>query len=274
MKRIFAFAMCFFVMCSFAVMVSADEGGIYENAGQLYEAWTSQSCVPDYITGVWSTDGGRENLTFGVIKGEAGEIGRQEILSLVRDDATVTIVYQTYSRNYLYRIQKEIVDAYFDADLGLVTAGLNEYENKIFFEVHIDFANNADTLAMIQQVTGQYGDAVSFDYVDTYPQFVLGTQPPSPTGPVLMMPNPQSQVFSFGFPFALCVILLASLFLVELRRRRIMALAADGTPRVMDGRLISEKNIEDAIRKAELSPSPTLDDRVMRAIGFGEKDGN
>lgn len=263
MKRVVSLIICLFMVCICPVMVSAAESGIYENAGQLYEAWVSQGGVPDYISGVWSTDGGTKNLTFGVVKGEAGEQGKREILALVRDDSTVTIVYQTYSRNYLYRIQREIEDAYFEAGLGLVTAGVMEMENKLRFEVHTDFADNVDTQAMIQQVTEQYGDAVYFSYVDTYPQFVGGTQP-APTGPILMMPNPQNHVFPFAF--VLCGLVLAFLLFVEIQRRRVMALAADGTTMVMDEKPISKRDVEAAIRETDINPSEALDDRVMHSI--------
>ena len=64
-----------------------EETGIYEDAGALYEAWVSGNCVPDYITAIISTDGGTDNLTFGLVEGKDGERGRQEILDLVRDDA-------------------------------------------------------------------------------------------------------------------------------------------------------------------------------------------
>jgi hypothetical protein len=272
MKRMILLAMCFLLICTCAVTVSAEDSSIYDTARQLYEAWVSQGCVPDYISGVWSTDGGTENLTFGVVKGEAGEKGRLEILTLIRDDSTVTIVYQTYSRNYLYRIQEEVVDAYFKKELGLVTAGVDEYHNKLYFEVHTDYANNADTLAMIQLVTEQYGDAVSFRYTDTYPQFVMGTQPPVQTGPMLMVTHPQNQVFPYGFVFGSCGIVLALLFFFELRRRRVMAVAAEGKPVVVDAPPISEKEVEDAIRKAECKTSAALDDRIMRSIKFDAKE--
>ena len=263
MKRVISLMICLYMVCICSLMVSAEESGIYENAGQLYEAWVSQGGVPDYISGVWSTDGGTENLTFGVVKGEAGEQGKQEILALVRDDSTVTIVYQTYSRNYLYRIQREIEDSYFEAGLGLVTAGVMEMENKLRFEVHTDFADNADTLAMIQHVTEQYGDAVCFSYVDTYLEFVGGTQP-APTGPILMMTNPQNQAFPFAF--ALCAMVLICFLLAEMHRRHMMAVAADGTHVFMDEQPITKKEVEAAIRETDITPSETLDDRVMRTI--------
>ena len=55
MKRTILLAMCFFVICTCAVTGCAADGGIYETAGELYEAWVSQDCVPAYISGVWST---------------------------------------------------------------------------------------------------------------------------------------------------------------------------------------------------------------------------
>lgn len=263
MKSVISLTICLFMVCTCSVTTSAEESGIYENAGRLYEAWVSQEGVPDYISGVWSTDGGTENLTFGVVQGEAGEQGKREILDLVRDDSTVTIVYQTYSRNYLYRIQEEIVDAYFEEGLGLITAGVIEKENKLRFEVHTDFTDNADTQAMIQHVTEQYGDAVYFSYMDTYPQFVGGTQP-APTGPILMMMNPQNHVFPFAF--VLCGIVLAFLLFIEIQKRRMMAVAAGGTPVVMDKKPLTKKEVEAAIRETDSKPSEALDDRVMCSI--------
>lgn len=264
MKRIFILTLCFFLMCSCAVTVSADDGGTYETAGELYEAWVSQNCVPDYISGVWSTDGGTSHLTFGLVKGEAGELGKREILALVRNDATVTIVYQTYSRNYLYRIQEEVVARYFGKDLGLVTAGVDEYENKLYFEVFVDFAENPDTLAIIQAVKTQYGDAVAFRTVDEVFQFVNGTQPPA-TGPALVVTQPQKEGFPLVF-FGLFGLTAAFFFLLQAQRKRVMAVSADGIPAFMGDRPVSEKDVEDAIRKADVSPSQALDDRVMASI--------
>ena len=49
-------------MCAVSVPVfAADE---YASAEELYKAWYLD--LPDYITGVWSTDGGSYNLTFGI----------------------------------------------------------------------------------------------------------------------------------------------------------------------------------------------------------------
>ena len=271
MKRMLLVLICILMMNNFPATVSAEENGIYQNAGQLYEAWVSQDRVPDYISGVWSTDGGQVNLTFCLVSGEAGEKGQQEILDLVIDDSTVTFVFQTYSRNYLYQIQEVVVDSYFDKQLGLVTAGVREQENKVCFEVHIDYANNSDTIAMIQQVTDQYGDAVYFSYIDSYPEFVAGTQPTT-APPLLVMANPQKQLMPIGLVFAFCAIAMAFLLFIEMRRRKVMAITSNGTSVVINKQSTSKKEIEAVIRNAEIRPSESLDDRVMESIVFFEKD--
>lgn len=273
MKRTLLLLICILLMFSFSITVSAEEKGKYKTAGQLYEAWVSQDSVPDYISGVWSTDGGQDNLTFCLVKGEDGEKGRQEILDLIIDDSTVTFEYQTYSRNYLYQIQDAVVDAYFDKQLGLVTAGVREHENKVCFEVHRDYANNSDTLAMIQQVIDQYGDAVYFSYIDFYPQFVTGTEP-AVTPPFLVMASPQKQVMPVGLTFAFCAITMAFLLYIEIRRRQVLALMTDGSSVSIGKQSSSKKEIENDIRKANIAPSESLDDRVMQSIWLLKKDNH
>ena len=266
MKRIFLLAISILMIFSFSVMASAQEEGVYENAGQLYEAWMRQGGVPDYISGVWSTDGGCVNLTFGVVQGEAGEKGRQEILTLVKNDTTVTIVYQTYSRNYLYQIQKEIEEVSFEKGLGLVAAGVLERENKLSFWVHVDYKDNVDTLAMIRQVTERYGDVVSFRYVDYYIEAVNGTQSSTPTNPILAVVNPQKQMMSFGFVMVLCVIVLVSFLLLQIQKRRVMAITTNGTSVVMDEKPITKREVEDAIRQSDIAPPEALDHRIAQSI--------
>lgn len=263
MKGIWKLAICVFLVCSLAVTAAAEEDGSYENAGQLYEAWVSGGCVPDYITAVISTDGGTDKLTFGVVEGELGERGVREILELVRDESTVTVIYQTYSRNELYRIQEELVDAYFDKDLGLVTAGVSEWENRLVLEVKTAYAEDPDTQEMIRRVTEQYGDAVTFRFTDSEIQLVTQTVTAAP-GPVLTVPP--RQLVPDGFPLLLCAVA-AVLVGIEMRRRRIMAVLADGGTAAAGGQHIGIREIEAAIRSTEPKPSAALDDRIMESVG-------
>lgn len=262
MKRIILFALC--LLLCFPVPAAAEEAGLYENAGALYEAWVSGGCVPDYITAVISTDGGTDNLTFGLVEGEAGEAGRQEILDLVRDDSSVTILYQTYSRNELYRIQDEIVDAYFGRDLGLVSAGVSEGANKLILEVKTEYAENADTLAMMEAVKKQYGDAVSFEFTDSEIQVVLGIQSAT-ANPVAVMADPRNPFSFFSLALILCCMMLAVLACMEIRRLR-PAAAANGAAAVLENQPLSQKEVEQAIRTAEQTPSDALRERVMHSI--------
>lgn len=269
MKRILLLAMCLLLLCSFPVAAAAEENGIYENAGDLYEAWVSGDCVPDYITAVISTDGGTDNLTFGLVEGEAGEKGRQEILSLVRDDSTVTIMYQTYSRNELDRILDEITNEYFGMDLGLVTAGVSEGANKLILEVKLEYKENADTLQMIQEITERYGDKVSFRFTDSEIVPVVGTQT-AVTNPILVMANPQNPFNFLAFSFILCTIMLAALGCLVMRRRRFIAAAGNSASVILDSHPVCRREIEDTIRSTKTAPSEALQDRVMQSIHFSE----
>jgi len=264
MKRIIAIVICFLLMCGFPERAAAAGSGIYENAGALYNAWVTGDCVPDYITAVISTDGGTDNLTFGLVEGEAGEAGRQEIYDLVRDDASVTIMYQTYSRNALYRIQEEVVDTYFGKDLGLVTAGVSEGANKLLFEIKSSYSENPDTLAMIEEVTAKYGDAVSFRFTNAQIEFVVDVQT-APARPLLVMNELQKPAMPLGFPLALCAAA-AALMLLEMRRRRMVAAAVDGAQVTAAAKDIGMKEIEEAVRNAQSQPPASLDERVMHTI--------
>ena len=271
MKRILLFATSLILLCSFLVRAAAEEAGIYENAGALSEAWVSGDCVPDYITAVISTDGGTDNLTFGLVEGDAGERGRQEILDLVRNDASVTVMYQTYSRNELYLIQDEIVNEYFGKDLGLVTAGVSEGANKIILEVKTDYAENTDTLQMIQEVTNRYGDRVTFHFTDSEIVPVVGPQT-TVTNPIMVMADPKSPFNMITFSLILCSMMLALLCCLEIRRRRLIAATGNGTVVIHESKPLSCREVADKIRCADMIPSADLQSRVMRSIKESDKD--
>lgn len=273
MKRIFLLAMSLILLCSFPVRAAAEEAGIYENAGALYEAWVSGDCVPDYITAVISTDGGTDNLTFGLVAGDAGERGRQEILDLVRNDDSVTIMYQTYSRNELYLIQDEIVNEYFAQDLGLISAGVCEGVNKIVLEVKTDYAENADTLQMIQKVTDRYGDRVSFHFTDSEIVALVGTQT-TVTNPMMVMADPRSPFNLLTFSLILCTMMLAVLGCMEIRRHRLIAATGNGAVVIQESSPVSCREVADKIRSADMKPSADLQDRVMRSINESAKDNS
>ena len=162
MKKFVTFLFAILLICSCSVLASAEEVK-YDTAGDLYEAWYEN--LPDYICGVWSTDGGTSNLTFGIQNTELGNAGKTEMLELVKNDSSITFVYQEYSRNYLLQIQKEL-DGYFEKDLGLISTGLNEKNNCIVLGIFEERKDDAGTQNMIEEITQKYGNAVSIEYTD------------------------------------------------------------------------------------------------------------
>ena len=88
-----------------------DEGK-YATMGELYQAWGGYEGYPDYICGVWSTDGGMSNMTVAVTKDKAGERGKEEILSLLENPNSVTFTYQSYSYQELQEVNEAVVVLY------------------------------------------------------------------------------------------------------------------------------------------------------------------
>ena len=135
----------------------------YDSIGELVESW-GEDRIPEYVCGIYSTFGGTRCLTIAVKDNAEGEAGKEEILSLIEDDTTVTFIYQKYSRNYLTSIMEDL-NAYFEKDIGLVYAGTNEYENRVTLGIYEEFAkNNESTKEMMAELTEKYGDAIYIEY--------------------------------------------------------------------------------------------------------------
>lgn len=146
--------------CSITAFAEDDK---YSTAGDLYQDWYDN--LPDYICGVWSNDGGSNNLTFGIQNNEAGNAGKQEMLRLIKNENTVAFVYQTYSRNYLLGIQEEL-NVYFKKDIGLISTALDEKNNCIELGIHHQEKDEPATKEMIVELKNKYGDAVSVEFVE------------------------------------------------------------------------------------------------------------
>ncbi len=188
MKRTSLLFLCWLMFLHLSLPVLATESDTYETAGDLWNKWCQDDDVPDYITGIWSTDGSTENLTIGLVPGEEGEQAKEEILALIVDDSTVSFVTQTYSRNYLLQILED-VNTYFERNLGFMTVGTDEYANQITIELHADYETNPDSLAAVAQLQEKYGDAVSISFTNT----IITTVEDAVAPPVLIAPAPSAQ---------------------------------------------------------------------------------
>lgn len=256
MRKILVCFLSFLLVCSLFPSASGAEAGIYPTAGDLWEHWCEEGQIPDYITGIWSTDGTAENLTFGLLRGEEGELGREEILSWIADDSTVTFTTQNYSRNYLMQIMED-VNTYFDLGLGFISAGPSEYANVVCIELHRDYETNPDTLAAVAELEEKYGSAVSISFTDTV---YIATVKPVANSPLMMLISPLHPADPASpLPVLLGACVLLLLGIVCTHRRRMVLLQGDAA-------VVVPESLEDQIRCSEPEVPAALDERISETL--------
>lgn len=135
----------------------------YLTMGDLYQAWYASGeyeyNYPDYVCGVWTETGDMSELVVAVTKDEAGEAGKEEILSLIENDDSVKFTYQSYSYKELRQVQDEI-SSFMGDESGIYGLGVYEMENKV--HANIDMSNpNAEMY--VEKLLGQYGDMLVFE---------------------------------------------------------------------------------------------------------------
>lgn len=249
MKKIITFVFTIFLICSCSVAVSAEEAK-YNTAGDLYEAWCDN--LPDYICGVWSTDGGTNNLTFGIQNNALGNAGKQEMLELVKNDSTLTFVYQEYSRNYLLQIQREIDNNYLSKDIGLISTALDDRNNCIVLGILEERENDAETQTMINEITGKYGKAISFIY-DDYVYMTTGQNE---------LFNAQHFLF---FTITLVIIMFVGIHFA-LQKKRMLLLQTTSGDAVSVPSAPSKKEVEEMVRKTNYDIPSDLEHKIMSEI--------
>ena len=255
MRKGFALLISLFLIFSCTVSVCAAEAQ-YSTAGDLYEAWCSN--LPDYICGVWSTDGGTTNLTFGIQNNASGNAGKQKILELIENDSSVTFVYQEFSRNYLLQMQKEI-DGYFEKDLGLISTGLDDINNCIVLGIYIERKDNADTQNMIDEITAKYGKAVSVEYTDQL-IFTVGENEPNYAWLALTKQPPM-----FMSMIMMILLMIGVVFVIAIRRKMLILQTNHGTT-VATTLPPSAKDVEDMVKQSNYSVPSDLRQKVMDMI--------
>ena len=135
----------------------------YLTMGDLYQAWFENEeyeyNYPDYVCGVWTETGDMSELVVAVTKDEAGEAGKQEILSLIENDASVKFTYQSYTYKELRQLQDEL-SQFMGDESGIYGMGVYEMDNKV--HAVIDMSNpNAEMY--VEKLLGQYGDKLVFE---------------------------------------------------------------------------------------------------------------
>lgn len=249
MKKTVALILSVIVICFCSTTVSAEKA-TYSTAGDLYEAWHDN--LPDYICGVWSTNGGSSHITFGIQNNESGNAGKQEMLELVENDSTLTFVYQVFSRNYLLQIQKEI-DEYLGEDLGLVSTAVDDINNCIVLGILEERKDDLDTQNMIEDIIRKYASAVNIEYTDEI-LFTIGETDTFHTQLILQVTIVITSFFLIGIGI-----------LVAKRRKMSVLRTTIGTT-VAASTSLSVKEVEDLVRASHYRVPSDLDQKVMNII--------
>ena len=163
MKRIIALSLC--LLMAAASFAYAD-GEPFANAGEVFQSWyqntDSTMPYPEYVTGVWSTDGSGENLTFAIIEGHEDQ-AKAEILDRVSDKDSVTF---TEGGKYTMSQLKEVQD-YISAKMSegagtypIWGCGIYDRENAVICEIN---TSNDKAQAVMDELKEKYGDMVAFN---------------------------------------------------------------------------------------------------------------
>ena len=257
MKKICVILSVVLLMCSVSVPVfAADE---YANADALYQAWYGN--LPDYITGVWSTDGSQYNLTFGIRADADVKAVKKEILALVKDDKSVSFAVQKYSYNELKAINDELL-AYFpspenDADYGLVSMGVYDMENMVQVEILEARKDDPVTVAFIKEITEKYGDAVRITYGENYVHTTIGIDS--------TIPDKSSPAVWFSIAAAVLLCFMGILVYVK-KRQSTLVLQTAGGAAVTASEPLSVKEVETMIRDSGETVPDALTQKIMQKI--------
>ena len=258
----------------FAVLLSvgcfATDVQTYANAGELYQAWAEN--FPDYICGVWSTDGGMTNLTFSVLEGEIGEAGKQEILALVEDDSTVTFEYGTVSRNYLVQVQEELLP-YFEKNIGLVSSGVYEMENRIGLGILQDKKDSPEIAEMLDELKAEYGDIFFVEYTADGIDLLVAPLPNvnltySSENKVMVEGKDSTTEKEATLPvwcFAIAGIVMATVALVLVLRKNSAAVRVTNAGNITES-CLSCNDVEEMVKESKLNVSKELDEKVLNDI--------
>ena len=133
----------------------------------LFQYWEING-YPDYVCGVWSTDGSEQNLTVGILKTDEGENGKSEILEKIENDEAVTFEYQKYSKNYLFEVQNYLFGYYKTVQDGVEevvpSSYIDETKNVYVVEILEGAENDERVTALLSNLKTQFGKAVKEEY--------------------------------------------------------------------------------------------------------------
>lgn len=261
MKKLIAVILTLMLICTCSVTVFADEAK-YNTAGDLFQYWELNDAYPDYVCGVWSTDGGVTNLAIAVQDTDEGNAGKQEILDLIEDDSTVTFEYREHSYNKLREVQNELFP-YFEKNLGLVSTGIYVMSSNVVVGILEEKKDDPATVEMIEEIKSIYGDMIEIEYTGPVVATVY-------TEPALVNID---EIVNNNITSADClpliavgIILLVFVTIFAFRKKRAMMLQASTGDTVVSTVSLTAKEVENAVKKSTVDVPSCLDEKIFNAI--------
>jgi len=219
--------------------------GKYATMGDLYQAWGGYAGYPDYICGMWSTDGGMYNMTVAVTKDKAGEQGKKEILSLLENPDSVTFTYQSYSYQELQKVNEAIVERMIAGDRSIVACGIYEMENKVHVSV-LETAEDAEETA--QELVKTYGDKITVEL-----------------GSMLFDTTTMGETYDKGVPGVLLVLAVA-VILIGITVAVSLPARLTNAGKVVDDRSMSRRQVEKLVAESTEIPSERLEEQIKKRL--------
>lgn len=245
----------------YSLCFSSSAEAVFETAGDLYQSWAGVDNYPDYVCGVWSTNGSGDYLTIAVLDTEEGEQGKAEILDLVEDDSTVTFAYGEYSRNYLTNTLNEVTKLFKTSkEHGIVAVALSDKENRIALTVIDEYENNEVSNETLNKLKAQYCDVFIINYAKE-PIFSEDLAYISSTD-ISIHDERKTPDYS---TIVLFVILIFSITFMIVRKRH-QALLKTTTGEVISSTELSEKEVENLIKHSDIEYPDELDKKISEAI--------
>ena len=255
MKKLFC-ALLALLLCLVPALAVHADGEPYENAYELWASWDQS--YPDFVAGVWSTDGGVERLTFALVEG-AGEAEKEEILSRIRDKDSVSFAEgYRYSYAELRSVQAELT-AYLGDGTGAFGIGVYEGKNRVHIDINTD---NPGAEAFMRMCRETYGDMIVFEG-GPGAAFVAAAAEEAP--PLAAEPS-VGRSAGYLFPILALCLVLGGLALLKQKGRILRP--AEGPEAAARP---SFRRVEAAVRDSAEAP----DDRLRQAImeRTGKADG-
>lgn len=280
MRKKILLILAIILACSLSMTAYANESK-YKNAAELYAFWVNFG-FPDYICGVWSTDGSSENLTFAVQNTRDGNAGKQEILNLVEDDSTVSFAYQKYSLNYLHEISENWWKYAEHSEEWFVGCGTLEMDNVFEITVLREGIYTRSFKKTVRKLTKEYGNAIVYRVADSRP--VDSSLSNTPFSNDLYSGNYFTMIWTKDLtnvtgtelllrtsPTIPCLIvfggfsILVLAFLI-LKKKKLILINVKGKNMQKDNTSLSSKEVEQMITHSQISVSSDLDEKVMASI--------